>query len=120
MAALAKARKCEKIHTAEELIARVEKKLFQKSQFSDHGIHHYCHLFMRTSTFCCFAKEDTVIFMLLFVKSKSFRTGFFNRCLFFILSSAYYVALKYDAIHMSRKFMLLFYTMFCMCLSDAN
>ena len=43
---------CEKIHTAEELIARADRKFFQKSQFFGHCIHQL--LFLPEDILSCF------------------------------------------------------------------
>ena len=81
-AALKKARRwqiCEKTHTAEELIARADKKLFQKAQFSDHCIH---QLLPPHRDDKYQLRKRGHPFMLPFIKSKLFKSSFINRCIF--------------------------------------
>jgi len=54
--------------------------------------------------------------MMPFAKSKLFKTSLLIRASLVIFSSAY-VTLKSDAIQMSLKYMLLLYTMYCLCAS---
>ena len=81
-AALKKARRwqiCEKIHTAEELIARADKKLFQKAQFFGYCIHQLLPP-LRDDKYLLRKRGHP--FMPPFVKSKLFKSSFINRCIF--------------------------------------